>query len=99
MTPELAKHMRKIEDGNRVDRCWMEEERLAELEHLCDIVSRHFSIAREAASVRDRKVLGDYIRSGVENVRQALKVFKLLPPLPNANEPKIGDGGRSGDGP
>ena len=65
--PELARHLRAIEDDNRRDREWMAEERLDELIFLCEIVSSHSISAREAAWRRDQPLLGAHLRHARES--------------------------------
>jgi hypothetical protein len=79
-TPELAKHLRAIEEDNRRDREWMADERLAELVFLCEIVSSHSTSAREAAWRRDQTLLGMHLRHAREGLILALKTFNALPP-------------------
>jgi hypothetical protein len=78
-TPELAKHLRAIEEGNRRDREWMADERLDELVFLCEIVASHCTSAREAAWRRDQTLLGDHMRHAWEGLQAARSLFKALP--------------------
>ena len=78
-TPELKKHQREIEVGNRRDAEWMADERLDELVSLCDIVSSHSISAREAAWRRDQTLLGTHLRHARNGLVLALKTFNLLP--------------------
>jgi hypothetical protein len=81
--PELGKHLRAIEEGNRGDREWMAEERLAELVTLCDIVASHSTSAREAAWRRDQALLRTHLRHAREGLVLALKTFNSLPGDPS----------------
>ena len=78
-TPELAKHLRAIEEGNRRDALWMADERLDELVFLCDIVASHSIIAREGARMGDQALLETHLRHAREGLMLALKTYKALP--------------------
>jgi hypothetical protein len=75
--PELAKHLRAIEED---DREWMAEDRIDEIAFLCEIVSSHSISAREAARRRDQTLLGTHLRHAREGLILALKTFNALPP-------------------
>jgi hypothetical protein len=77
--PELKKHLRAIEAGNRVDRLWMEDERFDELVSLCGIASSHCTSAAEAAWRRNQALTGTHLRHAREGLMLALKIFNLLP--------------------
>ena len=78
-TPELAKHLRTIEEGNQRDREWMAEDRLDEIVFLCDIVASHSISAREAARRGDQTLLRTHLSHTRESLSLALKTFKVLP--------------------
>ena len=78
--PELAKHLRTIEEDNRRDSEWMSDEWFDELVFLCEIVSSHSISAREAAWRRDQELLGTHLRHARESLILALRTFNKLPP-------------------
>ena len=78
-SPELRKHLRAIDSGNRIDRLWMEDERFDEVVSLCDIADSHLVSAREAGFRRDRSLLGDHLRRARDGLRLAIQTFNMLP--------------------
>jgi hypothetical protein len=56
-TPELAKHLRTIQDGNRADREWMADERYESLVEMSDRAISLWLSIREAARRRERAPL------------------------------------------
>lgn len=78
-TPELRKHIRAIEAGNRLEAEWMADERLEELVGFCDLVVSHAISAREGAWRRDRAVAGVHLGHARGALILALKFFNSLP--------------------
>jgi hypothetical protein len=79
-TPELAKHLRAIEEGNRVDREWMADERLEEILRLCALISSQVISASQAAWRRDQALLGYHLNQAWNDLQSARREFKALPP-------------------
>jgi hypothetical protein len=85
LIPELAKHLRAIEEDNRRDREWIADERFDEIVLLCDIVRSHSICAAEAAWRRDRALVSDHLNHAREAMKLVLKTFNALPVgAPNA---------------
>jgi hypothetical protein len=78
-TPELAKHLRAIEEGNRRDREWMADERLEEIIRLCGLVDSHLISAGHAARRRDQALLGYHLRHAWDDLILARQEYKALP--------------------
>jgi hypothetical protein len=78
-SPELAKHLWAIEEGNRRDREWMADERLDEIVFLCDVVASHSISALEAGRRGDKPLLGTHLLHAREGLMLALKTYKALP--------------------
>jgi hypothetical protein len=83
-TPELAKHLRAIEEGNQRDREWMADEHFDEIVRLIEIVSSHLICAREAGRRGDQGLLGYHMSAAWDDLRSARREFKALPS--HANE-------------
>jgi hypothetical protein len=82
--PELTKHLRAIDEGNRRDREWMAEERFDEIVRLIEIVSSHLICAREAGRRGDEGLLGYHMSAAWDDLQSARREFKALPS--HANE-------------
>jgi hypothetical protein len=78
-SPELAKHLRAIEEDNRRDREWLADEHFDEIAFHIEIVSSHLVSAREAARRRDQGLLGYHLRHAWDDLAAARRVFKALP--------------------
>jgi hypothetical protein len=78
-TPELAKHLRSIEEDNRRDREWMADDRLEEIIRLCGFVDSHMICAGQAAWRGDQGLLGYHLRHAWDDLKAARMEFKGLP--------------------
>ena len=76
--PELKRHLREIEEGNRRDADWTADDRFEELVMLCDIVTSHTISAREGAWRRDQELAGAHLRHARDGLKLALKTFNAL---------------------
>jgi hypothetical protein len=79
-TPELAKHLRAIEEDNRRDREWMADERLEEILRLCALLNSQVISASQAAWRRDQALLGYHLRCARAEFISALQTYNALPP-------------------
>ena len=75
-TPELTKHLRKIEEGNRLDAEWMADDWATEdLVRILGILASHAVSAREAAWRQDPGLTGTHLRHARGALILAMKVF------------------------
>jgi hypothetical protein len=79
-SPELARHQRAIDEGNRRDREWMVDERLEEIVRLCGLIDSHVISAGQAAWRRDQALLGYHLGRARADLISALQAYKALPP-------------------
>ncbi len=77
-TPELRKHIRAIEEGNRAEAEWMSDARLDELASFCDLAVSHLISAREGAWRRDQGLAGVHLGHARGALILALKFFNAL---------------------
>jgi hypothetical protein len=78
--PELAKHLRAIEEDNRRDREWMGDERLELIVRLCGLIDSHVICAGQAAWRGDQALLGYHLSRARVDLISALQTYKALPP-------------------
>ncbi len=86
-TPELARHLRVIEEDNRRDREWMADERLEEIIRLCGFVDSHIICASQAAWRRDQALLGHHLQCARTELISALQTYNMLPFSPGDGPP------------
>ena len=78
-SPELAKHRRAIEEGNRLDRDWMADERFDALVEMSDRAMSLWLSIREAAYRRERATLEIHCPQIRALTLGAFETVKLLP--------------------
>jgi hypothetical protein len=89
-SPELKKHLREIEEGNRRDAEWLADDwTTEELVKLCDIVASHSVSAREAAWRQDPCLTGTHLRHARGALILAIKVFNAATVVSPAREARI----------
>jgi hypothetical protein len=80
-TPELTKHLRSIEAGNRLDREWMADERFDALIEMSDRAMSLWLSIREAAYRRERATLEIHCPQIRALTLGAFETVKALPPV------------------
>jgi hypothetical protein len=80
-SPELAKHRRAIEEGNRLDRDWMADERFHALVEMSDRAMSLWLSIREAAYRRERATLEIHCPQIRALTLGAFETVKALPPV------------------
>jgi hypothetical protein len=79
-TPELAKHLRELEEGNGLDRVWMADERFDALIEFSDRAISLWLSIREAAYRRERATLNIHCPQIRALTLGAFETVKLIPP-------------------
>jgi hypothetical protein len=79
-TPELAKHLRSIEEDNRRDREWMADERYDSLVEFADQAISLWLSFREASYRRERATLDIHCPQIRVLTLGAFETVKALPP-------------------
>jgi hypothetical protein len=79
-TPELAKHMRAIQEGNRRDREWMADDRFDALVEMSDRAISLWLSIREGAYRRERATLDIHCPQIRALTLGAFETVKILPP-------------------
>ena len=77
---ELAKHLRTIKDGNRLDREWMSEDRFDALVEMSDRAISLWLSIREASYRRERAILDIHCPQIRALTLGAFETVKALPP-------------------
>jgi hypothetical protein len=82
-TPELKRHLRDIEEGNRRSAEWLADDwDTDELIRLCGLVASHAISAGEAARRQDPGLTGTHLRHRRGALILALKVFNAATVAP-----------------
>jgi hypothetical protein len=79
-TPELAKHLRAIQEGNRDDREWMAEDRYDSLIEMSDRAISLWLSIREGAFRRERQTLDIHCPQIRCLTLGAFETVKMIPP-------------------
>lgn len=79
-SPELAKHLRTIKEGNRLERDWMADERFDALVEMSDRAMSLWLSIREAAYRRERATLEIHCPQIRALTLGAFETVKALPP-------------------
>jgi hypothetical protein len=79
-TPELAKHLRALHEGNRRDREWMADDRYGALVEMSDQAISLWLSIREASYRRERAILNIHCPQIRALTLGAFETVKALPP-------------------
>jgi hypothetical protein len=82
-TPELARHLRALEEGNRSDREWMADERFEALVEMSDRAISLWVSIREASYRRERATLDIHCPQIRALTLGAFETVKALPLEPS----------------
>lgn len=78
-SPELKKHQRAIEEGNRIDRVWMANDRYDALVEMSDRAISLWISIREASFRRERRTLDIHCPQIRVLTLGAFETVKMLP--------------------